>query len=370
MNKISAKLTTLLLTLSLSSGFAQLTSKSAQIAGENRTWKQYLPVNFDPQSESLSLVVALHGLGGSNNDMVSAGFNYLADTARIMVMYPQGATNGFGQAAWNNGTLLSSSVDDIAFMNALIDSAILHYNIDPSRVYFTGFSMGSIMSHHLACALNGRVAAIGCMSGTMATSDIETCVPDYATPVIHLHGTADGTVPYDGTALPSLSLVAETMNFWRGVHGCDAQADSTRMDDLASDGITVDRFVYNNCEPAGSLELWRLNGADHEYLYKPVNDITEMIEIWLFFRRWTHPAPAAAGLNELSDVHISVSPNPSEKEFAVKSDRQIRAIVRSLDDRIVWSGELQDGITVLSFDEPAGVYVLQVGSVCSKLVRL
>lgn len=183
------------------------------VNGVVRNYQQYLPTGFDPANESPSLLIILHGLGGNSSQMVGAGFNLIADTARVVAIYPQGKPNQFGQNGWNNGTLLASNVDDLGFMNQLIDSAIVHYNVNPARVYFTGFSMGSIMSYHMACELNNRVAAIGCMAGTMATSDIQNCVPTYATPVIHLHGTADGTVPYDSNPLPSLSLVPETVSF-------------------------------------------------------------------------------------------------------------------------------------------------------------
>lgn len=370
MNKIYAALTTLLLVLSFSFSHAQLSNKSVSIGGVNRTYKQYLPTVFNPQSESVSLVFILHGLGGTNADMVSAGFNFIADTARAIAIYPQGLQNQYGQNSWNNGTLLSSTANDIGFMNALIDSAILNYNVDPTRVYFTGFSMGSIMSYHMACALNDRVAAVGCMAGTMSTSDIQNCSPEYATPVIHLHGTADGTVPYDGSALPSLSLVDETVNFWRGVHGCDATADSTRLPDSAADNITVDRFVYDNCSPDGSVELWRFNGADHIYLYQPVNDITEMIEVWLFLNRWSHPSPAAAGVSSEEQIRLETSPNPSVGTFTVRSGAEAAFTVHSTGGQLILSGKLQKGETVLDLKEaPAGVYLLQAGNTVVKLMR-
>lgn len=362
----------LLLATLLSSGFAQLTSESMMVGSVNRTFKQYLPVGFDPQNEQVSLLVILHGLGGTNSDMVSAGFDDIADTARVIALYPQGLVNGYGQNSWNNGTLLSSSANDLGFMNQIIDSMILNYNVNPAQVYFTGFSMGSIMSYHVACALNTRVAAIGCMSGTMATSDIQNCVPTYATPVIHFHGTADGTVPYNSGALPSLSLVPQTIDFWRNVHGCAATADSLRLPDTASDNITIDWFRYDNCNPVASLELWRMNGADHQYMYEPLNDITEMVQVWLFLRRWTHPAPAAAGLNDPAIAQLSIAPNPSSTGmYAVKSEQAVLYTIQNVNGQTITSSTLQNGENTIDIgSQPAGLYFLKVGNSTRKLVRL
>ena len=198
--------------------FAQQTNETISIGSENRTYVRYLPVGFDVATESLPVVFVLHGLGDVATNMAGIGTNNIADTGRFIVIYPQGTPNALGQNAWNNGTLLASGSNDIEFMDFLINDMIHFQNADPSRIYFTGFSMGGIMSYHLACALNDRIAAIASMSGTMASDDIASCVPAYKTPVMHLHGTADGTVPYDSGALPSLSLVPETMAFWQGVH--------------------------------------------------------------------------------------------------------------------------------------------------------
>lgn len=349
--------------------FAQLTNETITINGVTRNYKMYVPTGFDSQTESPSLVLVMHGLGSSSSDMTGMGFNLVADTARIIVFYPDGVNNAFGQSSWNNGTLLASNVDDISFFHALINRGESEFNVDPTRVYATGFSMGSIMSHHIACYMNQRIAAIGAMSGTMSTSDIQNCVPAYKTRVIHLHGTADGTVPYNSNALPSLSLVPETIAFWQGVHGCLTSADSIRLNDVAADNITIDRFVYQGCDPGGSLELYRLNGADHQYLYQPLNDITEMLDVWRFLRQWQHTNPSTLEVELLKEDGFTLYPNPVKDLLTINATGNGSFSIHNLAGQEVYTGDLTAGENQLNLSvfDP-GVYFVTVGNTMRKLI--
>ncbi len=355
MKQLITALFAALLAFSLS---AQLTQHSMMVGTASRNYYKYLPVNYQA-SENLPVVFILHGLGGNAQQMTLAGFNLISDTARVIAIYPDALPNAFGQTAWNNGTLASSAADDITFFNFMINEMLNNQNANASRIYVTGFSMGGIMSHHLACALNDRFAAIGPMAGTMPTDDIANCVPSYATPVIHLHGTADGTVPYNSNPLPSLSLVPETMGFWQNVHGCAATADSTQLPNTAADGITVDRFVYNTCNPVSSVELWRLNGADHIYLYEPVNDITEAKEIWRFFYKWQHPNPTLSAQPLVKGYGFSISPNPNSGKWKITADSDETFLLYNLNGTLLETLFVKKGMNEFSFDLPSGVYFLK-----------
>ena len=46
---------------------------------------------------------------------------------------------------------------DIFFIEYLIDTLSTQFNIDNSRVYMTGYSLGGMFSYELACQLNEKL---------------------------------------------------------------------------------------------------------------------------------------------------------------------------------------------------------------------
>lgn len=309
---------------SLASNYAQFSNKTMDVGGTSRSYRQYLPTGFNAISEpGLPLIIALHGIGDNMTNFSGVGFNYIADTARFIVVYPQGLPNLLSQNSWNNGTLLASSADDIGFLSMLMDTMKVKYDIDFSKVYFTGFSMGGIMTYHMLCALPSRIAAIASVSGPMSDADVSACNPGRAVPVMHMHGTADGTVPYNTGALPSLSLVPTTMAFWQNNNGCSDSTVYNLPNTVLADSITVDTISSNACN--APVILWRENGADHQWLYKPVNDVDATPEIWLFFRDKIHPAASQLGMQDQigsTDIFIGYF----EKQVTVKNMYPIQQI--------------------------------------------
>lgn len=89
---------------------------------------------------------------------------------------PQPNTRG---RVWNGGMCcgiaVRESVDDVAFIVAIIDRVEADHDIDATRVYAFGHSNGGIMSHRLACELSERIVGIGVVAGTLGIDD---CVYD------------------------------------------------------------------------------------------------------------------------------------------------------------------------------------------------
>jgi polyhydroxybutyrate depolymerase len=123
--------------------------------------------------------------------------NATADQHGFIVAYPQGQNK-----AWNAGDCCGApqrqGTDDVGFIRAVIDDLASVACVDPRRVYATGMSNGSMMSHRLACELSDRVAAIAGVSGQLGASYLPTCNPPRRISIMHIHGTDDRCAPYDG----------------------------------------------------------------------------------------------------------------------------------------------------------------------------
>ena len=336
---------------------AQQTFESIDISGESRQYYKYLPTGFNSASESVPLVIVLHGLGGTALQMTSIGFNQVADTARFIPVYLQGFTNIQGQTAWNNGTLLSSSSNDVLFISRVIDSIKAEHNIDLSRVYLTGISMGSIMTYKAIRHLDDRIAAVSCHIGTMSTEEITGYNPTNPIPVQHVHGTADGTVPYDSGALPSLSLVPETIDKLKQVNGWNGDSTITNIPDIVADGVTIEKIEYNCTTP---LELWKMNGADHIYLFPTVNDTSGVFISWYWFSQFTHPNPSIVAVNEIkTDQMITFYPNPAQNKLFIKKYHTLRNIsLINMDGKQVFNSLITDEYIDIS-SISAGIYIIQ-----------
>ena len=88
-----------------------------------------------------------------------SGWHDIADREDFIVVYPKPAVNKMWNV-WDDPVLPS----DHAFILALLAYLKDTYPIDETRVYVTGFSMGGMMTHSLACAHPELFAAAYVMS--------------------------------------------------------------------------------------------------------------------------------------------------------------------------------------------------------------
>ena len=115
-------------------------------------------------------------------------------------------------------------------------------------------SNGGIMSYTLAC--NSDIfAAIGPDSATQ----LDACAAPHPTSVIHIHGTADRLVPYDGgkgTSFVNGPPIADVNAFWRNVDHCGAT-------DIATNGLVTTSTAA--CADNRSVVLITIEGGRHQW---------------------------------------------------------------------------------------------------------
>jgi polyhydroxybutyrate depolymerase len=147
------------------------------------------------------LFIALHGGTGWGDQFATTNhIERLAESNGFIVVHPDGVKVAGSQGGvWNGGTCCGiasrEDVDDVGFINALIDQLMTELEIDPHRVFAFGHSNGAIMSYRLACELADRVVGIGVVAGTLG---VDTCHPSQPVSVFQVHGTDDENIPIAG----------------------------------------------------------------------------------------------------------------------------------------------------------------------------
>jgi polyhydroxybutyrate depolymerase len=138
-------------------------SRSLNVAGLERSYVVHVPKSRD-HAKPMPVVLALHG--ATMNGPMMAWFtdlNRKADEAGFLAVYPNG-TGRRSSLFWNGGdccgSAMQNNVDDVAFINGVIDDLMKVYSVDARRIYATGMSNGGIMVYRLAAEISDRIAAI------------------------------------------------------------------------------------------------------------------------------------------------------------------------------------------------------------------
>jgi len=277
--------------------------------GIDRTYTLYVPSSYTP-GDHFPLLFALHGLTQTGNIMMQfTDFNTYADQYDFIVVYPDGVSN-----SWNVGFSGGSTANDVGFLSALIDTLQVQYGIDLNRVYSTGFSNGGFMSYRLACELTDRIAAIASVAGTMTDAAWGSCQPSRNMPVMHIHGTSDFVVMYNGGF--GNTSVDEVLGLWRGFSNCPDTAVVTDLPDLVQEGSTVTTYTWAPCDDSVEVILYKVINGGHTWpgsvgttgIGITNRDIIASDEIWKFVSRFSLNLPT--GTIESRTGEFRVYPNP------------------------------------------------------------
>lgn len=173
-----------------------------QGASEIMPYRVYVPKAYAP-SRATPLVIALHGLGGNEDGFFD---NYeqlppkLSEQYGFLLASPLGyRRDGFYGSGIMGATDAASrrrgeySEKDVLEVLRLMKAA---YNVDESRIYLIGHSMGAIGTWALGAKYPHTWAALGAFAGTGAPALAEAMkdIPQFV-----VHGDADNTVNVSGS---------------------------------------------------------------------------------------------------------------------------------------------------------------------------
>jgi poly(3-hydroxybutyrate) depolymerase len=241
---------------------------TVQSSGQNRTYILRLPANYT-NSRPYRLVVGLHWLNGSANDVVGNGFYGLqqrADNSAIFVA-PQGLDAGWANTGGRDVTL----VDDIL---RVVENDLC---VDTSLRFALGFSYGGAMSYALACARPAVFRAVAPIAG----ANLSGCSPGNQ-PVAYfgIHGTRDSVL--------NISMGRTIRDTFVRNDNCTTQ---NPPEPAAGSGTHI-TTTYSGCR-AGYPVRWAAHDGDHVPLPTDRNASSSWVpgEVWQFFSQFGSTTP-------------------------------------------------------------------------------
>ncbi len=274
-------------------------TRTLEVDGRERRYIAYLPEKKDDSKRPVVLV--FHGGGSTAEQMIRfSGMNDKADEAGFIAVYPVGTGLLKNVLTFNGGNCcwyaVRRKVDDVKFVDQLLDDLSAVAAIDERRIYATGMSNGAIMCYRLASELSERIAAIAPVAGPMGA---DACSPSRPVPVCHFHGTDDEFAAYEGgpgkrsRTQTDFYSVKHSIDAWRKANGCTR----TRKDVLpveVEDGTSVVKTSYTGGKGGAEVVLYTIKGGGHtwpgraailRYLGKSTKNLSANDVMWEFFQR-------------------------------------------------------------------------------------
>ncbi len=381
MKKILASI--LATTALITSGYSQtFISQTIQYAGETREYEIYVPAIYDGAT-AVPLIFSFHGGSGTIIDQIALGdLSPFADTANFIAVYPQALPdpNDGGSKNWLHKD--PTTVDDVYFVDALIDSIASDYMIDLDRTYACGYSLGGEFTFELSCRLNNRIAAIGVVARTMQKYTYDNCSPVHPTGVLTILGTADAISDYNGIwwgGVQYYMSANETHDLWISHNNCDSSASTSNVPDInTGDGSTVERNTWSTSSGCAYVEELKVIGGEHDWPGSFGNmDISSTEEIWNFVSRYdinglTGCATTSINENNSFVENYAVYPNPFSSQLTIEMEslKEAEYKIYSVVGKLLLTGVLKDGVNTIALSSlPQNVYFLNIDNQLIKLVK-
>ena len=278
--------------------------------GLKRHYVVHVPPGYDGKT-TVPVVIMFHGGGGkARGAMQEAGWSAKADKENFLVVYPEGVPRDPSRRgsflanpqSWNDGSqraIVAASlknIDDVGFVNAMLDDLATKFRIDPQRLYATGFSNGASMTFRVGRELSARLAAIAPVAG----SDwLEQPAPTQSLSLLYLTGTADPLNPLEGGEITlggkpagNKPPMREFIDKWVKMLGCVSEPKTI----YERDGVKG--LAYITCRDQAEVVFYTVAGMGHFWpggmshlpehvIGKSFNKISATDVIWEFFQQ--HP---------------------------------------------------------------------------------
>ncbi|WP_112875472.1 alpha/beta hydrolase family esterase [Paracoccus endophyticus] len=254
---------------------ARFLDQSHSCAAGTRRYRLYVPSTADEGLQGL--IVMLHGCTQTPEDFaVGTGMNALAETHRLLIVYPAQTGGDNAMSCWNwfrPGDQMRDAGEP-AIIAGLTESLRDQYAIPADRVYVAGLSAGGAMAAIMGETYPELYGAVGVHSGLaygsandamsafavmrgqagIAPQPVNSArAPESGPRLIVFHGSADTTVH------PS--------NAERIIAGQGGSGGQTARSEAAASGDSrgFTRLVIRREDGTHGTESWMIDGAPHAW---------------------------------------------------------------------------------------------------------
>lgn len=347
--------------------------------GETREYTVYVPASYQGNT-AVPLLFNFHGGSGDIASQISVSdMRPIADTAGFILVYPQALPdpNDGGSTLWTHKE--PTTVDDIFFVEAMIESLAAEYMIDEERVYACGYSNGGEFSFELACRLSNRIAAIGIVARSMFIDTYNECSPEHPTAVVTIHGTNDD---YDGITWAGVTYyisLDEVNTYWSNYNNADPDPTVVELPNLnTGDGSTVEHYSWKNGDGCVSVEHFKVIGGGHDWPGSFGNmDIDASLEIWNFVSKYDingliscDPTSVNEGIKDENEIRIF--PNPAEDYVTIEMDLKDNQeyYIYSTIGKLIKSGTISSSNKTIDLSGlSVNIYLLKIGNQTIKFLK-
>lgn len=349
---------------------------SIYVGNRWRTFLTHLPTGYNT-STNYPLVLAFHGGSplGYQSIQYQSRLSQKSDSSGFIVVYPEGVKIA-GNRTWNAGGCCAPAtglnINDVGFVNSLLNNLFASRPIDTMRVYATGFSNGALLCYRIANQLTSRFAAIAPVAGDLMYYPWN---PSRAIPIISFHSYLDQNVKYyGGTTIGSTGTYFPPQDSMFSIISSN-YACNTVKSILFHNVNQFDHFKYSNCTCNSVIEQYVSYDGDHSWPGGLVsgtatvsNQFSATYLMWQFFQNYTKSCITTDDNEIRIEKNITCFPNPFSNKISITNNLGIEPcfLINSF-GRIVWCGENinQTDFSFLS----NGLYILKFKNTIIKLVK-
>ncbi len=173
--------------LTFFSGKVSVDYGSFRVDGRPRNYRVVIPPRT--AGERLPVIFHFHGHGNTpESEADRTKLDQLAAARRIVLVYPAAIEGNWRTRATDSAAPNENL--DVRFFDALLDHLVERFEVDHSRVYVTGMSMGAEFAYELAMARSQKIAAVAACSAC-ASGEIHSERP---IPVMMVVGEKEATL--------------------------------------------------------------------------------------------------------------------------------------------------------------------------------